>query len=77
MENLDNNITKYFVMSDDDNSMGVQFICNQFLVTLKRLQWINPMVLNAPWYDSCLKNCKGPPNVYHQTLTPKPLYSLH
>ena len=40
------------------------------------MQGINPMGLSAPWDDSYLNYCKGPPNFDHQTFPNKPLFSL-
>ena len=39
-------------MSDDDESMIVQFICNQCVVTFVKLSGMNSMGLSDTWYES-------------------------
>ena len=40
------------------------------------MQGIKPMDLSAPWDDSYLNYCKGPPNFDHQTFPNQALFSL-
>ena len=53
-------------MSDDDNLMGVQFICNQSVVTYNNSRCMNLMGISDPWDNPLdiiafqpVKNCKG------------------
>ena len=55
-----------------------QFIFSEDVTNLylpQKMQGINIMGNIAPWDDSYLNDCSGPPNVYHQTLPTKPLFS--
>ena len=39
-------------MSDDDKSIYDQLICNQRVVTYKKIRGMNSMNLSSPWADS-------------------------